>query len=1039
MADANIIIKLVDQTRGGISSVSGNIDNLNRSAKNTHSNLDGMQKRIVAIGAAIATSFAVKKIIDVTARFEDLRDSLNTVTGSIENGSDAFKFIQDFATKSQFGVETLTETFIKLKAAGIEPTAELLTTFTDTAAVTTDQIGSLTAITDLFARTTSGGLGLEELNRLADRGIPVFKILEDQIGITRLEVSEFGKTSEGAREITEALIRGLNQEFGGATQDRLDNLSTAMSNFGIAVDNAIGVFGEGLKPALVEGTTIITNFISKNEELIASFGRLVGEGMLYVIENFDKIVVAAGAFFAVLAVSKIANIVTGIATLARGIVALNLTMATNPIGLALLAISGTIVLLYTQWDNLKAIATKALDAIVVSGLTLEKWFYEFLDIVINGVPNAFLDMGKRAANVMSALVAAAKDPFNAFEAFRDELKRGNEQLEDNRITVVDFSGKIEDLDRRIGEVSSSTDENTKVMGENADGTDELKRGNEQLEDNRITVVDFSGKIEDLDRRIGEVSSSTDENTKVMDKNADGTDDLSDTKDDLTDAAGENSNALDDNTDALAENEREARAAERAAANLRAAIERGTNAVNDSIKAYENETYAMGLGEDKKEDLMRLIDEEQRLRKEAGDEIAALTEEQIRQILELDSINEAAALNFIQLSDDQIAALARTTEARREATATRTRLAEQEREQARQTEEFTRDTERAIQRHYEDTTIKSQQLTDELEEYVQRARQQGKENDAEVQRAIRAYRYEINQEITKEYQDMIDEQVSAQNEFKSKFSGIYDDIFDKISDWTGKSRSELEKYSQYAELFLGVNPMNSLTNMVTNGLMGINNFATGGANQMGNFAGQTMGYMDATGNFIATNTFGQNGQAAGGIAGFVQYALQALGGGGGLFGVVTALFSGLGLNLQGIFSNVFSWIGNGLSGIGGFLGDIWGGIKSFGSSVFGGIGDFFGGLVSGVSNFFSGLFEDGGYIKPGTVGIVGEAGAELVSGPANVMSARDTAGVLGGGQGVNINFNIQAVDAKGIDQLLIERKTLIADVVRDAVSSSGRRI
>ena len=987
MADANIIIKLVDQTRGGISSVSGNIDNLNRSAKNTHSNLDGMQKRIVAIGAAIATSFAVKKIIDVTARFEDLRDSLNTVTGSIENGSDAFKFIQDFATKSQFGVETLTETFIKLKAAGIEPTAELLTTFTDTAAVTTDQIGSLTAITDLFARTTSGGLGLEELNRLADRGIPVFKILEDQIGITRLEVSEFGKTSEGAREITEALIRGLNQEFGGATQDRLDNLSTAMSNFGIAVDNAIGVFGEGLKPALVEGTTIITNFISKNEELIASFGRLVGEGMLYVIENFDKIVVAAGAFFAVLAVSKIANIVTGIATLARGIVALNLTMATNPIGLALLAISGTIVLLYTQWDNLKAIATKALDAIVVSGLTLEKWFYEFLDIVINGVPNAFLDMGKRAANVMSALVAAAKDPFNAFEAFRDELKRGNEQLEDNRITVVDFSGKIEDLDRRIGEVSSSTDENTKVMGENADGTD----------------------------------------------------DLSDTKDDLTDAAGENSNALDDNTDALAENEREARAAERAAANLRAAIERGTNAVNDSIKAYENETYAMGLGEDKKEDLMRLIDEEQRLRKEAGDEIAALTEEQIRQILELDSINEAAALNFIQLSDDQIAALARTTEARREATATRTRLAEQEREQARQTEEFTRDTERAIQRHYEDTTIKSQQLTDELEEYVQRARQQGKENDAEVQRAIRAYRYEINQEITKEYQDMIDEQVSAQNEFKSKFSGIYDDIFDKISDWTGKSRSELEKYSQYAELFLGVNPMNSLTNMVTNGLMGINNFATGGANQMGNFAGQTMGYMDATGNFIATNTFGQNGQAAGGIAGFVQYALQALGGGGGLFGVVTALFSGLGLNLQGIFSNVFSWIGNGLSGIGGFLGDIWGGIKSFGSSVFGGIGDFFGGLVSGVSNFFSGLFEDGGYIKPGTVGIVGEAGAELVSGPANVMSARDTAGVLGGGQGVNINFNIQAVDAKGIDQLLIERKTLIADVVRDAVSSSGRRI
>ena len=965
MADANIIVKIVDQTRGGMSSVTKQVDTLGSSANNAQKGFGGLGKAIGALAAAVS----VKAFIEFGDQIQNINNRIALINPELGSAAENFAAIAAIAQTTFQPLENVAGLYQKVAQAAdtynlsAQEVGTVTETFTNLLRLAGADAGTAAgAITQFAQALGSGTLRGDELNSVIEATAgEILPVLARELGVSRGEVR--GLAQDG--QITGDIL--LNALAASA-----DETSARVNQMGVTIGGAITYFKNELLTLGQEGTPVFD---------------AIAQAIMFVADNLDIVVTAAAAFFTVFAVKKIVDIVTGIAALTRGIIALNLTMATNPIGLALLAISGTIVLLYTQWDNLKAIAVSALDAIVVAGLTLQKWFYEFLDIIVNGVPNAFMDMGKRAANVMSALVAAAKDPFNAFEAFRDELKRGNLQLEDNRITVIDFSGKIEDLDRRIGDVSSSTDENTKLMGENADGTVEL----------------------------------------------------GDTKEDLTSTAEENSEAMDENSDSLARNEQEARLAERAAANLRAAIERGTTAVNASIKAYDNETYAMGLGEDKKTDLMRLIDEEQALRRAAGDEIGELTEEQIRQILELSDVNAAAALDFINLTDDQIAAIGRQTEARREATATRTRLAEQEREQARQTEEFTRDTERAIQRHYEDTTIKSQQLTDELEEYVQRARQQGKENDADVQDAIRAYRSEINKEITNEYQDMIDDQVSAQNEFKSKFSGIYDDIFDKISDWTGKSKGELEKYSQYAELFLGVNPMNSLTNMLTNGLMGINNFATGGANQIGNFAGQTMGYMDATGKFIATNTFGANGQAAGGIAGFVGYALQALGGGGGLFGVVTALFGGLGLNLKGIFSNVFSWIGDGLSGVGGFLGDIWGGIKSFGSSVFGGVGDFFGGLVSGVSNFFSGLFADGGYIKPGTVGIVGEAGPEFVSGPANVTSARDTASMMGGASGVNITFNIQAVDAKGIDQLLIERKSLIADVVRDAVSSSGRRI
>jgi hypothetical protein len=248
-------------------------------------------------GTALAAVFAArlgKAIISTTARFEDLNDSLASVTGSAQAGAEAFDFVSKFATQTQFGVEDLTTTFIKLKASGIEPTQELLTLFTDTAAITTDQIGSLEAITDLFARTTSGGLGLEELNRLADRGVPVFRILEEQLGITRLEISEVGKTAEGSRKILNALSKGIRQDFGGATARVTDNLSTQFSNLQIALKNAANEAGKAMSPALKEVVADMTKFIEENEDTIEALGKLGGVVLQGAVKLFQALAIAVG-------------------------------------------------------------------------------------------------------------------------------------------------------------------------------------------------------------------------------------------------------------------------------------------------------------------------------------------------------------------------------------------------------------------------------------------------------------------------------------------------------------------------------------------------------------------------------------------------------------------------------------------------------------------------------------------------------------------------------------------------------------------------
>ena len=73
---------------------------------------------------------------------------------------------------------------------------------------------------------------------------------------------------------------------------------------------------------------------------------------------------------------------------------------------------------------------------------------------------------------------------------------------------------------------------------------------------------------------------------------------------------------------------------------------------------------------------------------------------------------------------------------------------------------------------------------------------------------------------------------------------------------------------------------------------------------------------------------------------------------------------------------------------------------------------------------------------GSVGIAGEAGPEAI-----LPLSRGSNGELGvqGMGDVNINFTINAVDSRGIDQLLVERRQFITNMVRSAVAEKGRKV
>ena len=282
--------------------------------------ITGLKSTLGGIAAAVAAAFSFRELATTTARFEDLRTTLKFLFRETGDGAQAFEQIKAFAKSSVFSVEDLTATVVKLKSAGLDPTIKQLSLFADVASVATDSVGALQAITDLFARTTEGGLGLEDLNRLADRGIPVFKILGDKLGLSRLEISKFGQTAEGAQIILGALTEGLEEMFAGASEERANNLSQAFSNLGDALGNAADAIGQGgFNQALGDAVRNISNFIERNEQLIASIGAGLGAAITFATDNFKFLAAIIGGVFAAKTAGLILTIAAATFEFAKGL------------------------------------------------------------------------------------------------------------------------------------------------------------------------------------------------------------------------------------------------------------------------------------------------------------------------------------------------------------------------------------------------------------------------------------------------------------------------------------------------------------------------------------------------------------------------------------------------------------------------------------------------------------------------------------------------------------------------------------------------
>lgn len=185
-----------------------------------------------------------------------------------------------------FGLDEAVTTASTAVAAGIKPGKELeryLTLVGDASAIAGT---NMTEMGSIFNKvTTSGVIQAEELNQLGDRGIPIFQMLADEMGVTAGEVK---KLASDGKVSSEDFLNAVETGFGGAAAIMgAESFSAAFDNFWASVGRIGANFlkGDGEANSFFE---TVKKGLSDSLALLEPLEALGGQAGLIFGESFGK-------------------------------------------------------------------------------------------------------------------------------------------------------------------------------------------------------------------------------------------------------------------------------------------------------------------------------------------------------------------------------------------------------------------------------------------------------------------------------------------------------------------------------------------------------------------------------------------------------------------------------------------------------------------------------------------------------------------------------------------------------------------------------
>lgn len=315
-ADTRDLNKSLGRVQRNMRSMTGNFERLGQTMTRS------LTLPLAAFGAA-----AIKSAADL----ETLETSFVSLTGGAEQAAAMMKQLNEFTAATPFQIENVANAARQLIASGTEISQvnEQLQFLGDIASTSGSSIEEIAAI---FAKVNAKGkVELENLNQLAERGIPIFKALADATG---LPADALGAGAVSVEQFNQVL-KGFAEE-GGFAAGAMERLSkTAEGRFSTALDNAklaLANMGKQVLPLVNEGLEKITGLF---------------QGLAKLSPTTLKM---AGAMAAVAA--SIGPLLTLVPKIIAGITALKgAFLLTTPAILGVAAVVGTVIGLFLRIKN----------------------------------------------------------------------------------------------------------------------------------------------------------------------------------------------------------------------------------------------------------------------------------------------------------------------------------------------------------------------------------------------------------------------------------------------------------------------------------------------------------------------------------------------------------------------------------------------------------------------------------------------------------------------------------------------------------------
>ena len=254
-----------------------------------------------------------KPIVEAAAEMQRMRVMLRGLNKDKVNPGEAaaqdMQYIVNMAKNAPFAMQSLTDSFVKFRSAGLDPTDGSLKALVDSVARFGGDSELLKrAAVAVQQMSGKGVVSMEELRQQLGEAVPnAMKAMADAAGITMGELTK--AVSSGTVEAKQALslmFVGLRAENENAAKDMmqtytgalaqlqtsftlfadrvgqagyLDSLTKGMKELAAVMNSAEGIsfansLGEGLTTA-IDGLRELAQWLAKNQELVITLGKIV--------------------------------------------------------------------------------------------------------------------------------------------------------------------------------------------------------------------------------------------------------------------------------------------------------------------------------------------------------------------------------------------------------------------------------------------------------------------------------------------------------------------------------------------------------------------------------------------------------------------------------------------------------------------------------------------------------------------------------------------------------------------------------------------